>query len=166
MRFLKSLGDDFKEAFFKHWLRLVGFLVCYLGPLVMIMAFYVTRIVVEKPATSAYEGFTYSVPLFVWPALAFLFVFYWKSLRKKTIAKVASLRSENSINGKHYALIIIFDFLDKGAVVCFLAFMAWLFQKIAEMSIGAVEVFEWLAVIEAVGGLFYVLDDIVKGEPK
>ena len=60
-KFWADLGADLKNAFIHHWLRVVGFLVAYLGPFVFFVIAYSTegdsakKPLVSLPTPTSYD---------------------------------------------------------------------------------------------------------------
>jgi len=151
--FFKSLAEDLKKEFFGHWLRVIGFLVCYVGPLAFIGACYVTR----KPSAGA----EFSIPFLAWPALVALILFYWASFRKWSYARLAVMESQNDMSpGKHYASIVLLRIVSCvfSAAPFFLVW--WLLLKLEELAVSASFCFLVIGLIESFGGFFMVLDAV------
>lgn len=162
--FLKSLKDDFKEGFFGHWRKTVGFLIAYVGPLLFIGACYVTRTHEVSPAN---DSWGWSIPTFVWPILFALAIFYWRSFRKKISGKLEKMETQNDIEpGKHYAMIVIFVFLRWAMVVLSFLLVWWVFYEMQKLLVSVAFTFAVVAVIESFGGLFYVWDALSTRKPK
>jgi hypothetical protein len=151
--FLSSISEDFRHDFLGHWMRVIGFLVCYLGPMIFIGACYVTR---KEGA-----GWSLSVPLFAWPAILALIALYWRSFRRWAYARLAVMESQNDIQkGRHYAAIILLRIVSAAFVAAPFFLLYWVFGELESLAVSASFCLLVVGIIESVGGFFYVLDAV------
>ena len=156
MSFFKSLKEDFKKDFLGHWRRSIGFLVAYVGPLLFIGACYVSVSHSQNPAN---DSWAWSVPLFVWPILIALALFYWGKIRKSMAGKLTKMETQNEVEeGKHYAAIVIFTSVKWLLTALSFLLVWWILTALESLFVSVAFTFLIVAFIECFAGLFYVWD--------
>lgn len=148
--FFISLLDDLKNNFKHHWLKMLGFIVSFGVPVVYLVTTYLEK----KPESWAF-------PVFVWiPVIAFIIV-YWAKLRTYLAVKVSAMQIQNDLEkGKHAGAIIICKTIQVAMTVAPFVLLYYVFDSLAKLSIQIQNIFLFLTICEAVGGLLVILDTI------
>lgn len=148
--FFKSIGDDIKNGFKKHILKIIGYLIMFIVPIVILFTMYLEK----KPEH-------WQLPVFVCIPLIVLVLVYYFKLRTHFAVKIERMTIENSQEqGKHAGLIIIAKILEiLMAIIPFIACYI-LFNEISKTAIQIKNIFLMIAICEAVGGLFVIFDTI------
>ena len=148
--FFVSLWDDFKENLKHHYLKLLGFVASFIVPVAYLTATYVEK----KPEH-------WALPIFVWiPLIVFIFV-YWAKLRTYLGVKVATMQVQNDLEkGKHAGAIIICKTIQVAMTVAPFLLFYYVFGELSRVAIQLQNIFLFLTVCEAVGGLLIILDTI------
>lgn len=149
--FFISFKKDLKENLNHHKLKLLGYVICFFVPLVYLVTTYIER----KPEA-------WGFPTFVWiPVIMFLIV-YWLKIRSYVAIKVEAMKVENNLEkGKHAAAIIVCKTIQVVMTVIPFLLLYYVFDSFSKMSIQIQNIFLFLTVCEAVGGLFIVIDTVV-----
>lgn len=148
--FFKSIWQDIKDLFKNHIFKVIGFVISYIAPVVYIVVAYMEK----KPEN-------WSIPIFVWiPAFVLLFV-YWSKLRGFLAIRVAKMETENALEkGKHAGAIIICKFIEVCCTVLPFFLGYYIFKTLREMIGKTENLFLYLGITIAVGGLFMLFDTI------
>lgn len=150
--FFSSLWEDFVALIKHHWLRFVGFLCCFVVPIIVLLAFYCTKV---ENATK------YSIPFAVIIPLVILIAIWWGKAKTYFKVKIEAMRVQNSMEaGKHAGLIIIYDIIK--AIMTVLPFLLCyiMVNEIQKYFAEVSKIFLFITICEAVGGLFMILDTI------
>jgi hypothetical protein len=155
--FWRSVGQDLKSFFLKHWLRLLGGLVAYILPLAFFLSAYLTR----KPNSPSF-----TLPLAVWLVLIPLALLYWVRIRKSIDQKLGLMKAVNEIDAsKHYASIIGAQAL-KGLMGFVTWFIVYEIVKMSEEILNtASQGVLILGVCYGVGAFLFVLDAVFTRAP-
>ena len=148
--FFVSLWDDLVENFKHHWLRILGFIASFVVPVTYLTSTYLEK----KPESWAF-------PIFVWIPVIMFIIVYWAKLRSYLAVKVATMQVQNDLEkGKHAGAIIICKTIQVTMTVAPFLLGYYIFQELAKIAIQLQNIFLFLTVCEAVGGLFVVLDTV------
>lgn len=146
--FFKSLGEDILSLFTKHWLKLVGYTISFIIPLASMIGFYLKK----KPES-------WSMPILVWLPIAMLLLIYWIKVKGFINKRIGQMELENSIQkGKHAGALILATTIQMAMTVAPFLACYYVFGELAKASIKVQDVFLFLTVCEAVGGIFIILD--------
>lgn len=151
-QFFSSLWDDFKNLIKKHWLRFLGFICCFVVPVVTLLAFYVRKV----------ENSTrYSIPFAVIIPLVILIVIWWGKAKTYFKVKIEAMRVQNSLEaGKHAGIIIIYDTIKALMTVLPFALLYVIVNEIQKYFAEVSKIFLFITICEAVGGFLFILDTI------
>lgn len=149
--FFVSLWEDFVYALKHHWCGLLGRVIMILVPLVFTVSMYIQRV----PSK-------WALPTFAWIPLFVFAVVYWSKLRTYLAIKVSAMQVENNIQkGKHAGAIIVCKALQV-AMTVFPFFMCYrVFAAIEAEAMSVKDVFLFITVCEAVGGLLVLMDAVM-----
>lgn len=149
--FFVSLWNDFKESLKHHYLKLLGYISSFVVPVTYLIVAYVEK----KPES-------WAIPIFVWiPVIVFIFV-YWFKLRTYLAVKVAAMQVQNDLEkGKHAGAIIVCKTIQVMMTVAPFLLFYFIFGELSKVAIQLQNIFLFLTVCEAVGGLLIILDTIV-----
>ena len=148
--FWSSLWSDIKEGITKHWLKFIGILIIYLGPL----AFFLVAFLTTKTETTKIV-----VPVVAYIVAIPLLIIYWFRLRKAIDLKLSSLKAVNEVQeGKHYAFICLMEALKQAMMI--LTFVALYFvvnflENTFKQASSGILVF---VVFSCLGGVLCILD--------
>ena len=158
-KFWADLGADLKNAFIHHWLRVVGFLVAYLGPFVFFVIAYSTEgDSAKKPLVS--------LPIGLWLVIIPLLIVYWLKIRTDLAEKLGSMKAQNEMQaGKHYAMIVLAESLKWLMSVATCLVFYYVIKMCEDLLKQASDGVLVIVICEAVGGLFYVLDAVFTRAP-
>lgn len=153
--FWKSLWGDLSSSICKHWIKLIGVLIAYVGPIVFfLVAFFTTR--TEETASQTPKV---AMPIIVYLVGIPTLLVYWFKLRGAMHDKLISMKTVNEVQeGKHYALLCLFETINQALAVltlamayCLVAFMETIFKQASS----GILVF---LVFFLIGGVLCVLD--------
>ena len=148
--FFGSLGEDLKDLFKKHYLKLIGYIITYIVPLAYIIVMYLSK----KPEK-------WTLPVFCWIPLIVLVIVYWSKIKSYLAIKVSKMETENSLQkGKHAGAIIICKTIQVIFTVVPFVICYFVFKAIRESIGNTEELFLFIAITMAIGGLFIILDTI------
>lgn len=146
----KSIGDDFVNLFKKHYLKLIGYIIMLIIPLVFIVSTYIYK-----------RSTLWALPVFVWIPIAIFIIVYWFKLRTYLAIKVNGMEIENHAEaGKHAGLIIIIKVLQCLMTIAPFLLCYFVFKRIEEASIKVENIFLFLTLCESLGSVFIILDTI------
>ena len=148
--FFSSLWADFKDAFKKHWLGMLGRLIMFVVPLVYIVATYIER----TPSK-------WALPTFAWIPLFVFLIVYWGKLRNYLAIKVSAMQVENSVDkGKHAGAIIVIKTLQIVSTILPFFLCYRIFAAIEAEAMSAKNIFLFITICEAAGGLLVIIDTV------
>lgn len=151
-QFFSSIWEDFVNLIKKHWLRFIGFICCFVVPIITLLAFYVRKV---ENATK------YSIPFAVILPLVILIIIWWGKAKTYFKVKIEAMRVQNSIEaGKHAGILIIYDTIKALMTVLPFALCYVMVNEIQKYFAEVSKIFLFITICEAVGGLFFILDTI------
>lgn len=150
--FFSSLWEDFKHLFTEHFFRLIGFVIMFIVPVIVLLTTYVEKV----------EGATkYSIPFGVILPLGILLLVYWGKLRRYLSVKVSQMKTENNIEkGKHAGAIIICDIFSTLMTITPFVICYVVLKELEKYLNNVSDIFVFLIICESVGGLFIIIDTI------
>ena len=149
--FFSSLWNDFTNNLKHHWMKLLGYVVMVVTPIVYVIATYLYK----KPEA-------WALPVFVWLPIIVLVLVYWCKARTYLAVKVHSMKVENNLEaGKHAGAIIIITTLQMIMTVAPFVIGYFALQGLEKAMISIKDVFFTLAMIEGSGSIFVVFDTII-----
>jgi len=155
--FFKSLWVDFKNLFVKNYLKLIGFVIMLIVPIVFIVIEYVKV-----------NNTQWTLPAFVWLPLIVFILVWWSKVHGWIGKKIDKMEIENIVEkGKHYAAIIVLSFFDAIMLVAPFLLGYFMCKSLEELVVKMSDLFLFLAICEAVGSFFLILNRIkntTKGE--
>lgn len=150
-QFFVSLGEDFKNLFTKHFWKFIGYVIMFIVPIVVLVCDYIKA----TPAKSA--GWT--IPVFVIIPLVILLLVYWCKAKRHFAIKLSQMKTENEVQkGKHAGAIIVFTTIEMLSTVLPFAICYILFKGLAGVIKNVEDIFLFITICEAVGGLFVIID--------
>lgn len=146
--FFGSIWDDFKSLFTKHWLRLIGYTISFVIPLVFLIATYIK----QKPQS-------WTLPIFAWLPIILLLIVYWAKLRGFLLKRIGQMEIENSLQkGKHSGALILASIMQVVMTTAPFILCYYVFDALEKAMMSVKDLFMMLAILEAVGGIFIILD--------
>lgn len=148
--FFISLKDDIVYNLKHRKFKILGMIVSFVVPVTYLVVAYLEK----KPES-------WTLPIFVWiPVIVFILV-YWLKLRSYLAIKVSAMQVQNDIEkGKHAGAIIICRTMQAAMTVAPFLLLYYVFDSLAKLSIQIQNIFLFLTVCEAVGGLLMIIDTI------
>lgn len=158
--FWSSVWKDAKSLIVGHWLRLVGFVIAYLGPFAFFISAYAT-VGCKK------EYWSFSFPYWVWIVIIPLLAVYWLKAKKSIELKVAMMKTENEIDSaRHYGTIVLCEILKVAMQLATMLIILWV-VKASEDVLGSASIgIGAIAAFYAIGGFLFILDAVFTRAPK
>lgn len=151
-KFFSSIWEDFVALLKKHWLRLIGYIICFPVPIIVLLTLYVSKV---ENATKFVVPFVIIIPLTI---LVFI---YWGKAKSYFKAKFIEMKVQNSIEaGKHAGIIIVFEIVNVFMTVLPFLLCYWFISELQKYYAEVSNIFLFIVICESIGGLFIVLDTI------
>lgn len=151
-QFLSSLWEDFVALLKTRFFRLLGFIVMYILPIVVLLTTYVKKVD---------NSTKYTVPFAIVLPIVILLLMYWGKLRRFISYKVGQMKTENNIQkGKHAAAIIICDIFQVLMTILPFVLCYIVIGELQKFGTQSKEIFLFLIVCESVGGFLVIVDTI------
>lgn len=149
--FFKSLGQDFKNLFLKHILKLFGYIFMFLAPLIYLITTYIY-----------YKPETWALPIFVWIPIIIFIIVYWFKIRTYLAVKANSFKIENNLQkGKHAGIIILITILQMAMTIAPFVLFYYVFENLEQAMVSIKDIFFILTIFESIGSLFIIFDTII-----
>lgn len=147
-----SIGEDIKELFKKHWLKLVGLIICFFVPVGVLLTFYVQKVD---------NGTKYTIPFAVMIPLIVLLLVYWFKAKVFFAQKLQAMKVQNSLQaGKHAGLIVLFELIRSLMTILPFALCYLLINELQKFYANVSSIFLFIMICETIGLFFCLLDTI------